>query len=1515
MLRFLIALVFILHKICEGEMDSKIVIKINKKYFDVVATEEDNDAWVDMERADKYRFSEVYQPRYKDEITLLFRPGKELFVWQVPLYFYIIFYGYPSDTVWVSSKGFICLEKYGARNCYNYVAPLMANWLYADDSWIGCISSNGSVTIQWTNLRLVPKNEANAMTVSMQVTVNEKGSIKFLYRIASNEKSLRPNLIRIGTSDSMLAYVLGSRREMYGTVELRNYFHDIAKLNALVIQMHPLPTCNYFTDCVSCNAPENNKNFQKMNSFIAMKDNERFNEKTELGATPLMLAAKNKDLKSCLALVEKGQDPEATTDFGVSLLHFAAVNMRHGLEIISHFLGHGLDLSEAKDVDGEEPVLYAIRVGDFNLAKNILKLQNGETNLLLFFVARNNLKIVKIIHADDPELIKKQDAKGNSALHLAAEFADLKMCKWIIKKGSQHVKSLKHVLHRAVLNVNHGMELVRYFAIRLKLDLNAMNEYEETSLHLALWAGNTEMAQLLLDLGFKVDKCDKNLLLHCVKRNNIKSARFVQSNNHSLIKERDFCGRNALHIAAECADLEMCEWLIEQCLDAKTLVPIGGTSALHHVGYNKQYGTELVGYFISLGLEINPPNKALNTPLYVALRNQNMAVAEEMVKFGADFRVKSGRFNLLHYSVIGNNLKSVQFLHSKDPKLVTQLTLLGENALHLAAKHADREMCLFLCEEAGVNPFSSNEMNNNVLHLAAANEKHGAELVEFFATEKGVDVHQRNVFLEIPLHRALDEQNLAIAEALLKAGADINVKLAENSLLHFCASQKKLQSARFVLEKNKDMINAIGSNRMTALHVAAKLGQLEFCKFLVEQGIDFNAEDSFNNTALTYMFSDELLNNLWIAAFILFVSIALIAVIVELIFHGFFNDRSTKEVDMSERYRWDSPFMGLADIDRFMQKTMGNRAGINWLMLAARDRNLQTCLELVKKGENAKATTHFGVTLLHFAALNKRHAEKIASHFVDQGLDLLKKDVDGESPIYYAVRLQQFEDAEKLLGLRSAGIKNLLHYFVAEDKLEIVKRIHSWNEKLIRAVDPEGKNALHFAALCSDLRMCQWLIEKGLDPKSLSAEKMSVLHHAVLNSRHGKELVQFFASLDVDVNGEMEKGETPLHGALFAENLDVARTLLHLGAKLNKSKNNIMIFCVMANKLISAQFVHRRDKNLLKNYVDSKGQTALHVAAACADEKMCTWLVRVGVSAESPESTVLHRVGYNAAHGSKLTPFFVNMGLDLNERDESGKTPIVHALRAGNLALAETMLDLGADLEVKVGGFNLVHLFLICNNMKAVRYLHRKNKQMVKEILSPQGTNAMHLAATFGDLEMCSWLCKLGFDVRDIASHFRNSVLHFASLNKQFGKSLVPFFVYKGVDVNQRNATSMTPLHFALQKENFEVAEALLKSGADSKVKIERDNLLIFCIRKKLRHSAEFVVEKFAEQIMEAGAEGQTALHVAARIADLEFFRFLIRVGQKKGVVSNPMLVALMCLPPNSEKEMRNHLSSLGEKD
>ncbi|CAB3386580.1 Hypothetical predicted protein [Cloeon dipterum] len=256
------------------------------------------------------------------------------------------------------------------------------------------------------------------------------------------------------------------------------------------------------------------------------------------------------------------------------------------------------------------------------------------------------------------------------------------------------------------------------------------------------------------------------------------------------------------------------------------------------------------------------------------------------------------------------------------------------------------------------------------------------------------------------------------------------------------------------------------------------------------------------------MFSDELLNNLWIATYILFVPIAVIVVIVELIFCGVINDGSTGEYVVNRRNkREQKSFLRTIRNERRLlhgkdsdaesalsqeekddtedeedlnrkkdihismpcfcfSKTKSEKQAPTWLMLAARNRDLRSCLELVEKGGDATATTHHGVTLLHFAALNKRHAVYITSHFVGQGLDdLLKKDVDGESPIYYAVRLGLFEAAEKLLALRSTGIKNLLHYFVAEDKLEIVKRVHSWNKKLFEAVDPEGKNALHFAAL------------------------------------------------------------------------------------------------------------------------------------------------------------------------------------------------------------------------------------------------------------------------------------------------------------------------------------------------------------------------------------------------------------------------------------------------------------------
>ncbi|XP_065346429.1 putative ankyrin repeat protein RF_0381 [Cloeon dipterum] len=987
-----------------------------------------------------------------------------------------------------------------------------------------------------------------------------------------------------------------------------------------------------------------------MNPFMSIRDIDRFSEKTASGATPLMLAARYDDLQSCLALVEEeGEDPKAITHFGVTLLHFAALNKHHGMEIIWHFLEKGPDLAASKDVDGEEPVLYAIRVGDWNLAKNILQLQSGETNLLHYFVIRNNMEMVQLVHDEDKELINKLDLNGRNALHLAAEFADLKMCEWIVEHGVTEALSSDQstALHRAALNKEHGEELVTYFVDRKKLNyLYFKNRSNETPMHLALLAGNIHVAQQMLNLGAKLYNCSEKMLLYCVKNNNLKSAKFVHEMDGLQIKQLDTIGRNALHIAAECADLQMCQWLVEdEGFDVKALTREWNSSAIHHVGYNKLYGTQLVSFFVGLGLDLNSLDGYLDSPLHFALTDQNIEVAEEMIKYGADLRAKNGPYNLLHKSVISNFHKNVQFLHSKDPGLTRQLGKYENNALHFAAKHADKEMCRFLCDEAGIDVHASCGRDaNGVLHFSVMNKYHGAELIEYFATEKQANVHQTNRFFETPLHFALKKENLIIAEALLKLGADINLKNADRgSLLHFCAYRNKLGSARFVLQKNINLINSVNCSGMTALHVAAKWANFEFCKFLVEQGIDSCAKDAFGNAALAYVPATNFkLKRGMIAAAPAATMITSSSLAGErrCVFFAFLRVVRVTSFSLcgnimagSLTFLRDLKWVELlgkrhADLETLQQKFRRNtnfeyklafieayKGELPALHFAAKMTDAAVCRRLVEQGADVGAKCSIlGASALHYAAVNVVHGMQLAEFFVANGCSAASTDKNGDVPLVYALRARNFELAAKLHEKISPSGENLLHFCIKTNKLDFAKFVLEEEEYLIGDASCK-RNYFELAVKFADLAMCKWFLQVSPLKVGNFEEESSFLKLAVNNEKHATQIIPFLLS---KFNYNHERGAN-LISSLIIHTIDsgkfgVAEELLKHGGGATKLKvrgKNLLQYYVCKNNLDAAKFVHEKDRNLIKE-VGVNGVTVLHLAVQFGSLEMCQWLLEQG---------------------------------------------------------------------------------------------------------------------------------------------------------------------------------------------------------------------------------------------------------------------------------------------------------------
>ncbi|XP_065336630.1 putative ankyrin repeat protein RF_0381 [Cloeon dipterum] len=322
-----------------------------------------------------------------------------------------------------------------------------------------------------------------------------------------------------------------------------------------------------------------------MNTFMGAEDTKNFLKKLEEGATPLMLAAKASDLDNFMKLYKEGADPAEKTHLGVTLLHFAAVNEDFGMEIVSSFSSR-LDV-RAKDIDGEEPIHYALRKGNYEFAENVFcnivsrtspwRFISSHLNLFLFLVVNNELNFAKLVHQRDDSLINSTDFGGMNALHYAAQFAGREMCQWLIEQGL-HPESLtkkqSSPLHFAMCNKEFGAMLATvFFRINCRL-LDHLNINGMSPLHVAIRCGNTAGAQRLLDLGAstKVKCLDLQNLLHfCVKKNRLEIAKMIHRADGNLIKEVFYGGRTALHFAVKEEHVEFCEWLISAGVDVEAV--------------------------------------------------------------------------------------------------------------------------------------------------------------------------------------------------------------------------------------------------------------------------------------------------------------------------------------------------------------------------------------------------------------------------------------------------------------------------------------------------------------------------------------------------------------------------------------------------------------------------------------------------------------------------------------------------------------------------------------------------------------------------------------------------------------------------------------------------------------------------------------------------------------------------------------------------------------------------------
>ncbi|MDE0058153.1 MAG: ankyrin repeat domain-containing protein [Defluviicoccus sp.] len=229
------------------------------------------------------------------------------------------------------------------------------------------------------------------------------------------------------------------------------------------------------------------------------------------------------------------------------------------------------------------------------------------------------------------------------------------------------------------------------------------------------------------------------------------------------------------------------------------------------------------------------------------------------------------------------------------------------------------------------------------------------------------------------------------------------------------------------------------------------------------------------------------------------------------------------------------------------------------------------------------------------------------------------------------------------------------------------------------------------------------------------------------------------------------------------------------------------------------------------------------------------------------------------AHEAAAT--LVEAGADINVKNASGKTPLHFAAWNNARATAEWLVGRGADIRARdLDGKSTLHEAAWGNAQATAEWLVVKGADI--RARDKYGETPLHDAARRNARATAEWLSGKGADIHDTDID-GETPLHEAAWRN--ARETVEWLVGKGADIRARDIDGRTPLHAAARGNARTTAEWLVGEGADIHARdIDGRTPLHAAARGNARATAEWLVGKGAD-IRARDIDGRTPLHAAAR--------------------------------------------------
>jgi ankyrin repeat protein len=237
--------------------------------------------------------------------------------------------------------------------------------------------------------------------------------------------------------------------------------------------------------------------------------------------------------------------------------------------------------------------------------------------------------------------------------------------------------------------------------------------------------------------------------------------------------------------------------------------------------------------------------------------------------------------------------------------------------------------------------------------------------------------------------------------------------------------------------------------------------------------------------------------------------------------------------------------------------------GLTALTFAAREGDLESARQLLDAGADINQATEYGWTPLLTAVNNRNY--RLAMLLLERGADANRANKGGWTPLYLAVDNRNIEGGDYPVPKPDADHLDLIKALLAKGANPNAKVKDNTLTRTIFTMQwffEDGATPFIRASQSSDVALMKVLLEKGADPKAVTANGDSALTASAgigwvdgvtyeRSPAENLEAVRLLLDLGVDPNHANNEGRTPLMGAALKGRPDVVRLLVDRGAKLD----------------------------------------------------------------------------------------------------------------------------------------------------------------------------------------------------------------------------------------------------------------------------------------------------------------------------------------------------------------------------